>query len=465
MNNVSENPRTAELLWLIVWIGFFLRALLALLAYVSTQQETIFLAPDTLPYINLAKALFAGKGFAVDGVPEIVRTPGFPVFLLPGVAVGHVKSTTILLQVLANTLTIYLIYRISLRIFKSVEIALLSALLYSIEPLSILFSCMLLTETVFVAILVCAVFFLIHYLDSRSRVTLSVSAALFAGATYVRPISYFLPIVLTVVLLVWLAAKQPRKRAVFADICIFFAIAMGLLGLWHVRNGAVSGYTGFSAIADKNLYFYKGASVLAAAQGVSYYDMQRQMGYMDEQAYAARHPDQNTWSDSRRFSYMRREGTRILLDHPVAYARIHLTGMARTLLDPGAVDYLKLFRRYPQSGGLLGVIIDEGLWHTVTRLPKERPGVFWTSLLLGALLILYLALAGAAILARRGFANNTQVVIILCVVVYFLVLSGGPNSLGRFRHPLMPFISLLAAYGLSTAIHHRIKPIFFSRRK
>jgi hypothetical protein len=322
-----------------------------------------------------------------------------------------------------------------------------------------------LTETTFVVLFACFLYFLFVYLESRSKVMLIASAATLACSAYVRPIAYYLPVFVFAVLILWAASRRVLNRRLLVDSCIFLVIAMGLIGVWQVRNSVVAGYSGFSAIADKNIYFYKGAATLAAAQGRSYYDLQREMGYMRDETYFQNHPEQRTWQDGRRFEYMRKEGIRILRDHPLTYAALHAKGMMRALLDPGAIDYLKFFKRYPRSGGMLGEIVDEGLPHTVLRLARERPGIFWTNVLFGLLLLVYLALCATGIIGGRGLLSDAPLLILLCAALYFLTLSGGPNSLGRFRHPIMPMVCILAGYGLFTLRHHRSSPVFFRSRK
>ncbi|MCH8055925.1 MAG: hypothetical protein IH857_07225, partial [Deltaproteobacteria bacterium] len=82
--------------------------------------------------------------------------------------------------------------------------------------------------------------------------------------------------------------------------------------------------------------------------------LQKELGYLDDERYFEQHPEQRAWTPANRYRFMRAAGLGTMLDHPFTYARIHLEGTARMLLDPGTVEYFKLFKRYPPSGGLLG---------------------------------------------------------------------------------------------------------------
>ena len=61
-------------------------------------------------------------------------------------------------------------------------------------------------------------------------------------------------------------------------------------------------------------------------------------------------------------------------------------------------------------------------------------------------LLATLALALVGCLVRRNW-RRLVVVLLLLTLVYFLVLSGGPAAYHRFRLPLVPMFSILAAAG------------------
>jgi 4-amino-4-deoxy-L-arabinose transferase-like glycosyltransferase len=65
--------------------------------------------------------------------------------------------------------------------------ALIAAMLYAIEPLSILFSSLISTETLFTAILMAGVYYLVRYLKRQSLTDLLVSSGALAASVYVRP--------------------------------------------------------------------------------------------------------------------------------------------------------------------------------------------------------------------------------------------------------------------------------------
>jgi len=432
----------------VVLVAFFVRLPVALAAFFTAKDYSGFHHNDTISYLIPAMELSTSAQFTTNGLAEILRTPGYPLFLVPGILLNNPEVVTIFLQILVNCLTLYLVFKISLLLFKKSEIAIICALMFAVEPISILYTSKLLAETLFTCLTTLALYFLLKYLGTRSLNKLLISAVALAASAYVRPISYFLPIVLTGFLLAWVVLKMQKNLRLLIHTGLFILVSMGLIGLWQIRNKIQTGYGGFAAISDTNLYFYQGASVLAAQQGVSYNEMRNKMGYYKEDIYLQFHPEQHRWERSHRYAYMRNKGVKILIDSPFTYAKIHLKGMIRTLLDPAATEYLKLYKLYPESGGLLGTIIDKGLIKTVLYLFKEKPLIFWSNVLLGILLIAYY-LFGLGALVSKNFSFNAPTLAVLCIAIYFIIISGGPNSLNRFRHPIMPLTCVLGGYGLS----------------
>lgn len=429
-------------------LAFALRAGLPLLAFLSTGDRMVFHSLDTDGYTGLASSLVQTGRFTLGGLPEIIRTPGYPMLLVLGTLLGSVETVAVALQVALSCATVYLVYLIGLRLFGSGRTATIGALLYAIEPLSLLFTSKLLTETLFTALTTLFLYFLLRYLDGRSLPALAAAALTLAGTAFVRPIIYYFPI-LAALLLLWAAGRRGRRQipAGIASAGLFLLLSVGPLALWQARNAAETGYSGFAAISDINWYFYQGASVAAAKQHVPYYTVQAAWGYSDPAVYDRAHPEQHGWSDAQIYDYMGSEGRRIVLQNLPTYAPIHVIGMLKTLLNPGGVEYLKLFDAYPAAGGDFGVAVNAGLGESLGYLWRENRLLLILDLGFGALLVVYLLAALTALIARANW--NLRVASLFALGLYLLVMSGGPQSLSRFRHPIMPLICVLAGYGIA----------------
>jgi 4-amino-4-deoxy-L-arabinose transferase-like glycosyltransferase len=444
---------TGRTVWLlaIVFIALLLRGLIPLLATTVSADPDGCYAPDSRSYAALARGLLRTGRLGPRARPEIVRTPGYPAFLLPGLLAGRFEAATIALQVLLSCATVYLVYRIALLLFGRPDVAAAAGLLYAVEPLSVVYCGLLLSETLFTFLLALFLWGLLAHLHSKKTGWLLAAGAAAAAMAFVRPIGYFLPALVWVGLMYRAALSRPKSWRKLVQAVVFLLVACGPLAAWQTRNAVKTGYAGFSAIADVNLYFYHGAATLAAVRGNSYYETQRQLGYQSEEQYLKAHPAQADWSRAERFRYMRRETLNIVTANPLIWTKLYLKGLARMMLDPGAFEYLKLFGAYREGGGLLGRTVDRGVIPVAMELYQERPAVFWTNLGLGLLLAFYLLAAARGLLSR--VLTNSGALVCLGVAVYLAALSGGPQAVGRFRHPLMPAICLAGGAGICLVLN------------
>ena len=431
----------------ILLLALILRTVIFGAAYFSLRDNTAFYAKDTWSYLQPALELTTAHSFTAFGEPELFRTPGYALLLSLGVRLGHVEVITIVLQILLSCATTYLVFRMANELFDDERAATWSALAYSVEPLSLICSSWLLSETLFATILAAALFFLLRFVKRQRRSQLWLAAILFAMAAYVRPIGYVLPLVLTLVLLLWSVVK--RERQFIKPALIFCVISFALLGLWQVRNYRQTGYSGFSIAADYNLYFHQVAALQANAEQRPFYEVMEEMGFYDREKYFQAHPEQRSWPLAQRYEFMRREGLQAVWRAPVMAAKIYLRGLAIAIFDPGAAEYLRLFRLYPRSGRLLNTMVNDGLGSVVVNIVTKQPLLFALSAVLGLWLLANYAMA---LFGLKGQAMSLPLILLLTTALYLLALSGGTLASGRFRMPVMMVVCILIGQGLSKAM-------------
>lgn len=446
-----EDTKGGRAIWWLLAGALTVRLAVAIVAAGAGGAET-FHMPDSAGYVELARTLGSEGCFTTDGEPEIYRGPGYPILLTLGVMAGPVELVTVAGQILLSCLSVYLVFRMGRLLTGSRAAATAAGAFYAMEPLSVLYCSRILSETLFTTLIVAFAFLLLRYLHGGHRPRqgslrwLLLSSLCLAGAGYVRPIGYGLAVVVSAVLLVWIIKKRAAVKYV-AHVGLFLVVLWGGLGVWQVRNYSQAGYARFSAVSDEALYFYEAAAVQARAEGVSYYEMQQRMGYGDEEVYLALHPEQQVWPKAQRYRFMRAEAWRIIRSAPAGAVTVYGKGVLRTLFDPGGIEYLRLLGAYPAQGGLLGRAVDEGLLAALRHLMSERPGAFWISIALGLMLLDYLSFSMVGMLTRKCRLDMMAVVLI-SLVAGLLLLSGGPQSEGRFRHPIMPILCVFAGVGL-----------------
>lgn len=440
-------------LLIVIGVAFTLRALTPLVALATASPSPLFREPDTSGYVRASEQLAATGRFATADGPEIVRTPGYPLLLSIGISLGHIEAVTISLQVLLGCLTVWLVYRSALLLDGGQPAALAAAWLMACEPLSVLYASKLLSETLFTAIIALAFWLSARFVrELRWRDALAAAVAV-AAAAYVRPVAYYLPLWSAIVWAVLLGPRAASRGRLALQIAAFLMVAMGLMGLWQWRNQRISGYAGFSAIAEINLYFYEAVPVLAELEGIPperLPEFQREHGFHDRAAWLRRHPLQRDWPDAWRYDFLRAEAWRILRAHPLIAARLHWYGIAHTLLDSGRNAWVHFFRLLPEvqaaDAGALRPITER-----VMSAVKNKPLVFSIHVVLALAVAVYhgLAVVGMAAGIRR---RDRPTFLLLAFLAYFLLLSGGTAGYHRFRLPIEPLICLLAGCGWSAMI-------------
>jgi Dolichyl-phosphate-mannose-protein mannosyltransferase len=359
---------------------------------------------------------------------------------------GHLESVTIALQILVSCFTVYMVYLTAHILFEGERMALIAATLYAIEPLSILFTSLLASETLFTAVVMVGVYYLVRYLKQQSLEDLLASGGALAALVYVRPVGYFLPVIIAAGLAAWaVVASQQDKQRLIVHTIVFVIVSLGLTGLWQIRNKAETDYSGSSAIASDNMYFVLAASVLAAEQHAPYYSMRDRLGYQNTRVYLRDHPEQKTWSVARRINYLNRAAEHILVGSSLTYAWIYVDGILRGTFDPGSTEFLRFFDLYPKEGGLLTVEVDKGRIATIEALYANSL-LFWSTATM--LLVLLIYLSSACITLCGWVMLDSSILAVSLIMGYYMAIAGGPGDWGRFRHPVMPIICVLAGYGL-----------------
>ncbi|MGO9116708.1 MAG: ArnT family glycosyltransferase [Desulfomonilaceae bacterium] len=438
MRGGTTKVQRIDPLWYVILIALVIRAFIPLYAEFVTSDPDVFYEIHSYQYLEPAQNLIKSGQFTTDAAPEIYRPPGYSILLIPGILLNHVPLVTILIQILLSCLTVYLVFEIAIVLFGRSEIGILSAALYAIDPLSVIFSSLIMPETFATFALSLFLLFLFRYLREESVIQLSFAAIALATTVYLQAIAYFLPVWIASFLAFFAINKRSGTRVLHA--LIFLVISMSLIGIWQIRNRIETGYSGFSTVFDKSLYYAQAASVLAKLEGKR--DFRELWNLMDRKV------NEHSARFRERFEYMREEGTRLTLAHPWMYAEIHIQGILRTLSGAEAHTYIRLLKFFHGT--------EEGWQELITRdlldaIRHNSNNLTHAAILtiagLGLIVMLVYLFAAVALFSKK-LLYAMPVVCSLWVVVYWLVITGGPHGYGRYRHAVMPIICVLAGYGL-----------------
>jgi 4-amino-4-deoxy-L-arabinose transferase-like glycosyltransferase len=215
----------------------------------TTDLEPIY---DEYAYVRMAREILADGDFGASWL----WPPGQPyfmagVFFIVGENLVAVKAV----QVILSTLSVYLIFLITRRIFKSTTAALLAAGIAAIYPNLIAFSHYLWSETLFIFFLLCFIHSLLLFSASNRYRFLVASGILFSMGCLTRPV--LLPCLAIVFLYLW--GRLRTKPRVLAITAVTFAVTVAaVLTPWVLRNHRVHG--GWMVIAPTGHHLWRGNS-------------------------------------------------------------------------------------------------------------------------------------------------------------------------------------------------------------
>lgn len=408
--------------------------------------------PDTPGYVQPARALLAGHGFAErpsrPGDPETVRTPGYPLFLATVIGLGGSVPVGVgLAQALLAGGTLLLVFGIG-RAVGDVETGLLAAVLYAADLVVFAHDLFVVSEGMFTFLLAGSVLALVRLLQSGSRWWALGAGTLLAAATLTRPILYYFLPVAAVGVLAW-SWRRERAGAAAIRAGVFLLPALLLVGGWQTRNARLTGSPAVSHIVGKNLLFFRAAGVVARRDGISVDSARTKLGYQREREPAAGAPTPSRAELDERW---RNRGLEILADHPALALRVGAAGMARALLAPGMGTFGELLgaerpdpARRESGSGLISRTL-QTFYRFVRWLgahPFLAAAAGWEVFLL---LLLYGGVGLRVLGSPEGGWPPAEWALV-AVTAYLLLMSAGPEANSRFRVPMIPALAVLSARG------------------
>jgi len=418
-----------EILGVPVWVYLcaFVPRLLLLAAAAGNLPYCVTL--DSKGYLELAAGLSAGV-FALPGadgglLTETLRTPGYPLFLA---ALGFLPGSLVLNAAIAQTLLGGLTVLFAWKWFEKIagrRGAVAGALFFSLDYVSIMHTPLLLAEVLLMAFVVPAAAFGWKAVEDGSLRAAGGSGFLWALASFVKPVTLYLPLLLAPLL--W-----RRKRHMF----FFLLLAYSIPFAWSLRNYARTGYFTYSTIGGVVLLRYSAGRVEALRTGK---DFQETSGALVAAA------DGDYPSDAARSAAYSARALEILKAHPFLTVRYLLRDLFSTVGGTGA-------EMLPQALGLPGP--QEGAAGGVgsgTRALLRAYPALWP-LQIGYLLFLaavyFLFARGVRALKLSG-RRGALAFLLICTLYLFAMAS--TNGYYRYRIPPMLFLAAGAALAFSGA--------------
>jgi hypothetical protein len=399
--------------------------------YLVHSHPDVTIEGDTPTYLGPAHELLAHGRFDSGnppGQPEFLRTPGYPVFIAAVHRVfGENNTSVLLVQVALSGLTVFVVYLLAARIW-SVPIGLLAAALTTLEPLQNYTSATLVTESLgaLLLILLAAVGFVALRQNALRPWRCALLGLVMAVATLVRPVTYYLPLLVVALLFVRRARRHDRWLDLAKVTAAFLLPLVILVGGWQFRDHERVDSWRFSGIEAKNLYTFRAAGVVARESGISLEDARHRL--------RAEFGPLGSQNQGSYYGRMYRSGIHILTSHPRDAIIVTLTGLGSEVFS-ARLKFFTYLGLSPASGAVEVVAV--------------------------ALLVAFYALCayGMVVVVRRR-RDLLAHAFVAGIAFYVLLASAGPEAFGgrgeRFRAPVMPILILYAAYGASVLARNRL---------
>jgi hypothetical protein len=380
---------------------------------------------DSHLYLALARGLRAGCGFAPYiercGPPELMRTPGYPVFLVPFLA--HLRLA-IAIQAALGAWVCFIVADFAGRRAGPVA-GILAAVIVAVDIPTILNSKELITEALFQAVLTPAI------LGSIEGNPFIAGAAL-GIAAIIRPVA--------VVLVPLVAMPFVAKRSCRGAVAVLSA-AILIIGAWVVRNDRMAGQFTLTVEGPMNLYLYTAPAVIARHDRVPLENAQLSFAH-DAAALLPVRPspgaaefDQLYGSDPivaalendpALSNFMLSRSLAVILAHPIDFAIITLEGFVKLAIEPyalqtgwqGMISNPRAFVAIQFTAAAFQFVMLVAIWIGVFRALWNRPRDWDQWILLGAALMLSLT--------PSIYAEGISM---------------------RYRSPAIPFLAVLAGIG------------------
>lgn len=422
------NLKSTRLIKIILIAGLVLRLVLF---FVFHNDPQFVMDDDSSGYLTLAENIRLGNGFSMitepPYAPNTFRTPGYPFFLMLHRVITGSYQTALITQSILIVLSAWIIARIGF-LLDHRRIGIGAALIFLFMPFSIRVSLEYLTQPLFTFLLMLSIWWWLLFITTKRPRFLYGAIILFPLAAIVRPIAIWLPIPFLIgLLLVSWHTGAFSIRAWFKTVLITAAVFVAILAPWCYRNYKQIGNYTLSTMRAFQLYYYDVPAILAYARHISYGEA-RTILESDVRPYIVSKPDDYTSARA-----LNERSRYYIKKYPFAA----IASRPRLVMNFFLRDGIRYWFEYWQGDAV-----------------DKRGIVFLIAVVIERLILAAFAL-GTLLSLWRFFRKKDSPLfgIIIIIIGYFAVLSGGVSSAG-LRFPVEGFILLTGGAGLYSIIRY-----------
>ena len=208
-------------------------SLLIRITFILTLKNHFYF-DDEQEYFNMVKNILSGKGVIVSEQWKAYRPPLYPLFLSFFYFLKFNLFGIRFLQSIISSFTSVYIYLLGKKVFSE-RVGWISGLIACVYPFFIFYTGFLLTETLFIFLVVLTIYTFIELVE-KQNLCMSIKAGLFLGITGLcRPtIQLFFPVSIFLILFFKDEMKIKFKKILFGSLSFFITLSP-----WVIRNYSI----------------------------------------------------------------------------------------------------------------------------------------------------------------------------------------------------------------------------------
>ena len=391
---------------------------------------------DSHSFINEAVNVYAGRGFSAQEqepfAPDGIRTPVVPLIL--GLFVPYF-GIYVLLQIVAASLSVVLLYKIGDQLFGS-KIAFWAAIIFALDPLSAFHSLTILSETWFTFFFLIGTWFFVRFWKqaAESHWKLLVLSAVFLGVTTLtRPVGIVPAFLFGLAVLLF---KKLDARQRIAAALTFLAVFSLTISPWLVRNYQAFGKVGLSYIPAYNWYHFNARMIYAQQEGISKEEAKAEFRKW-ESAEIEKNPDSNGFTLQ---SFYFKKALEVIKRSPLLYLFYHGVNFSAVYLSTGKEDIVKAWTKKSDNINFTAYVMRG--WSGLRDLARDYPAALAGKLVL----VLFYGVILAGFILSVYKRRRWQSFLFLLAATLIFGITTGAVAEPRFRVPVQGFIILMFVY-------------------
>jgi len=424
-----------------IWLILCLALLLRLGAFFSFQPwedevvSTKILKTDGASYHNFALNILEGTDSG-----ETFWAPGLPVFLAAIYTVFGVKLWVVLLfNCFISTASVLILYKIA-KSFFAVNVAIISSFLLAIDPHQVIYSQTLLTENVFIPLILLFFLFYIRYMSNRKFLLLVVTAVFLGLSMYFRPVANYLFIFVAGAIILQTQHSWFKKVSRVLWFVFFLVLT---LSPWLIRNYKIHNHFGLTTNGGYNLLYIFAGSI---------YNNQFQM-HPDSTEKMLKRKMYESGGEQIKNPFVLDQNEKsvafeLIKEEPVKFFQNYFSGCLNIYTSLSSYQISSIL-------GLEGSYVLSRNFYGVSQLSqvdyfleerKTEVIIISTTVLIFLAFSYLLMILGMFKLIKD--ARYKEFILMFGMIIYFTMIVGTLGSGARFKLPISPFLFMFSAVGI-----------------